>query len=285
MDWEIILFPAKGQTHTLLNLPPLPAFSCRCTYSPAWSAHSAFAEQHSQNAWPTGQLVSYRLGRVAVSLCFEPVVPALWEAKSLMYHYLFSFNTQLSLDSATHQWSALTSAQILFGVLVFKKITYLTLETDLISWKHYIDFFSALLIFAAITNLQYKSSSLEQVLSYNVVEYNWLRSTFQPFNYSQIYLSSISVKSLLGFLLSSHSVGLWALEEHDRKELGTKPGAEWWIGPILTYTQHSKSWTLTSLSAADQTVTGPSCPPCFCARRCYSHGGVREAHMPTTSEC
>lgn len=140
MDWGIILFPGKGHTHTLLHLPPLPAF-CRCTYSPAWSAHSAFADQHWWDAWPAGQLASHRLGMVAGSLRCKPIVPALWEAKSLIYRYLFSFSTQLSLDSVTHQWSALTPAQILFGVLLLKKITSLTLKTDLISWKHYIDYF------------------------------------------------------------------------------------------------------------------------------------------------
>lgn len=97
------------------------------------SAHSARAVKHSQDTWPAGQQASHRLRRAAESLGSEPVVPTLWEAKSLIHCCLFSFNIQPSLGSVTHQWSAVTSAQILFGVLLFKKITSLTLKTDLIS--------------------------------------------------------------------------------------------------------------------------------------------------------
>lgn len=78
-------------------------------------------------------LVSHRPGRTAASLSCKPIVLTFWEAKNLIYGSLFSFSTQPYLDSVTHRWSALTSTQILFGVLLFKKITGLTLETDLIS--------------------------------------------------------------------------------------------------------------------------------------------------------
>lgn len=147
MYWEILLFPDRGQIHTLLNQTPLPSISCRYT--------------HSQGTWLTSQQVSHSLRRAAESLGWEPAVPTPWEARSLIYCYLFSFSTQPSLDSVTHQWSAVTSAQILFGVLLFKKITsqpwrliWFLENTILIFFP-----FALLLIFAFIMDRQCKSDS------------------------------------------------------------------------------------------------------------------------------
>lgn len=116
---ETFLFPDRGQTHTSLNQTPLPSLCCRCTYD----LPTAHVLKLSQGTWPASQQASHRLRKAAESLGWEPAIPTLWEAKSLIYCCLFSFSTQPSLESVTHLWSAVTSDQILFGVLLLKKIT------------------------------------------------------------------------------------------------------------------------------------------------------------------
>lgn len=95
--------------------------------------HPSPADAHitcPQHMWwntpkvPASQETSHRMRRTADSLGWEPAVPILWEAKSQINCNLFSFSTQPSLDSVTHQWAAVTSDQILFGVLLLKKIIF-----------------------------------------------------------------------------------------------------------------------------------------------------------------